>query len=506
VKLSVSIIFAELSARFPQTALRQSNAEDNALSLASPYYYSGRTELRAGHVYVIAASQLPRSLSADGHCLLITADASENFSARQRISLITVGGGADTDAVYNCVLSIFDKYRAWDDNLRNLIFTNASISEYLSQSLPLINLTMSVHDSSGRYLAWAGISMLPKPDIAERNFVEPKFLQYLDGQTSSSVFSAKNIIHFYDKATNGDFLLLNLFSGNSIAGRMIVSSHTRIITEREIPLIEYLGKYLDAALKHAAFSGEVQNPRKDALLSVLNGNRHNESRIRQLRTISPYGRAEQYQSLYCLFCTCRDSNISNQYAAYQIEMALPDSVAVLFNSAIVVLCANYAGQTTNSFFDAIRELSEKHSLTIGCSDPFLDFHYLSLYCKQAESSLQLGEQSEKSGGGAIYRFKDYALEHFLRYGCSVLPSRLICSDCITKLSERDKSAAVSYCESLRVYLDTGRNASETARRLGVSRNTFLTRLERISLYLDLDLENADDRLYAEISLRLVRGG
>jgi hypothetical protein len=483
VKLSVNILFSELKAHFPKTVLHKEHPWDDELSISRPYYYDGEIDFRSGQVYVSPRPPL-------------------DFNMQKNVSIITTGDDTDPTQVFNSVLSIFDKYQDWDNTLRNLILDASSVEDYLTCSLPLITHAMTVHDNNYRFLARVGKAMMPKKEVENQSFVEPEFLLKIDEQIEESIFCAKNIIHYRDLLSGSDFLFLNLFNGNTVSGRLAVSSHARPLDAKDASLAKHLGKYLEAALKQAAFSGEVRNPRKDALLTILSGKQHNENRIQHLRTISPYGRLAQDQSLYCLCCVCQDPNITERYAAYKLELALPDAVAVLFDSAIVVLCANRAKQTTAAYFEVVQQLMAKYSLKIGCSDPFTEFHYLYLYYQQAASALQLGGQTFDKY--ALYHFKDFALEHFFQYGCSVLPSRLICADCIGKLAERDNGAAVSYCESLRVYLDTGQNAMETARRLGIKRNTFLARLERISRYLDLDLGNANDRLYIEISLHLIQ--
>ena len=112
---------------------------------------------------------------------------------------------------------------------------------------------------------------------------------------------------------------------------------------------------------------------------------------------------------------------------------------------------------------------------------------------------------ESEGQGAILgHFKERTIDYFLRYGCSELPVRLICAKCVQELAEHDKTSAVSYCDSLREYLNSGMNSAETARRLNIRRNTFLARLERILRYIDLDLGQEDDRLYLLLSLRMIR--
>lgn len=101
-------------------------------------------------------------------------------------------------------------------------------------------------------------------------------------------------------------------------------------------------------------------------------------------------------------------------------------------------------------------------------------------------------------------FSDVTLEHFLQFGFSIIPIRLLCAPCIIALAEHNIDSSVSYCDSLETYLNTGCNLSETARLLGITRNTFLARLERIMRFIDLGINDGDDRLFLMISLKLIR--
>ena len=56
--------------------------------------------------------------------------------------------------------------------------------------------------------------------------------------------------------------------------------------------------------------------------------------------------------------------------------------------------------------------------------------------------------------------------------------------------------------TLSTYLDVESNASETAARLHVHRNTVLQRLSRIRELLPIDLDQPADRLAVQVALRL----
>ena len=259
---------------------------------------------------------------------------------------------------------------------------------------------------------------------------------------------------------------------------------------------------MEATLTYTAFSGTGKDVRRDSLLELLEGKQHTEDQMMRLQVVSPWARRQEDQSMYCLVGTCRDAELTQRYIAYQLERAIPEAVSVLFDSKIVVLCGNEPRQTEEAFFETVSAVLERWSVTAGCSNPFTDILDLIHYYRQADFALQQTKDSVERQW--LHHFRAHTIEHFLQFGCSVLPVRLICAPCVMRLAEHDKTAAVSYCDSLREYLNAGMNSAQTARRLNIRRNTFLARLERILRYVDLDLNDEDNRLYLQLSLRLIR--
>ena len=502
MKLSVNIIFSALKEFFPETVIYKKSKDDNALSLPCPHYYDGLFTFQSDRVYIVTADQFPPNFVVDGHCLLIVPELHGKVY-HKNLSIITVAN-ADVVTLFNQVITIFAKYAEWDDALQELVFHNAPMEEYLKCSYPFIGNPMSVHNNNFTYLARFGdtltLGRAAHPD--KQDFFDPDFLLRVDAQSSQSIFHSKEVIHFREDCFQQEYFFLNLFNGNTAAGRLVVTSSRRPFRQQDKVLTQHLGKYLEAALSYAAFSGSGKNLRRDSLLDYLSGKEHNNDKIMHLKRVSPFSKLKEDQRLYCLAGVCQDSDVTEQYIVYQLERALPESVCVLFDSKIVFLCVNQPKQTSDALFKEISTLLEKYAITAGCSNPFTDFFDLKYCYREAEFALQLMEN--KQGGQTLYHFKHHTLEHFLRYGCSILPVRLICAECIMKLLERDKGAAVSYCDSLLIYLDTGMNSAEAARQLNVTRNTFLDRIERILRYIDLDLADNDNRLYLQISLRLIQ--
>lgn len=499
MKLNVNIIFSALKEAFPHAILQKKGKNDNDLALFCPHYYDGPVSPQPNQIYIVHPDQLPSNFAINAPCLLITPEP-HSKTYHRNLSVIVVEGASVVE-LFNQVITVFDRYTEWDETLQDLVFHNAPLEEYLKCSSPFLNNAMHVHNNNFTYLARWGEAVDSGARLHKRDFFDPDFLLRVDAQSSQSVFYSKEVIHFQDELSRQEYFFLNLFNGNTAAGRLVVTSTQRPFIPQDSVLVKHLGKYLEAALSYAAFSGSGKNLRRDSLLDYLSGKLHSDDKIIHLKTVSPFSKLKEDQRLYCLAGVCQDSDVTEQYIAYQLERALPESVCVLFDSKIVLLCANQPKQTVADLFEEIRALLERFSITAGCSNPFTDFFDLRYCYHQAEFALHTANETPEPQ--ALIHFKNHTLEHFLQFGCSIMPARLICADCIRKLAEHDETAAVSYCESLRIYLDTGMNSTETARRLDIKRNTFLARLERILRYVDLDLENEDDRLYLQISLRLV---
>lgn len=77
---------------------------------------------------------------------------------------------------------------------------------------------------------------------------------------------------------------------------------------------------------------------------------------------------------------------------------------------------------------------------------------------------------------------------------------------VVPLSDYDLERGSDLTKTLSVYFETGTNASETADRLFLHRNSLLYRLERIQELTGLDLKEPDARLSLQLGLLAIRKG
>ncbi|MGF1471693.1 MAG: PucR family transcriptional regulator [Rubrobacteraceae bacterium] len=74
------------------------------------------------------------------------------------------------------------------------------------------------------------------------------------------------------------------------------------------------------------------------------------------------------------------------------------------------------------------------------------------------------------------------------------------------LADYDEDRGSDLIKTLSVYFETGANASETADRLFLHRNSLLYRLERIQELTGLDLREPEARLALQLGLLAIRKG
>lgn len=84
----------------------------------------------------------------------------------------------------------------------------------------------------------------------------------------------------------------------------------------------------------------------------------------------------------------------------------------------------------------------------------------------------------------------------LAYSPDLSPFRKL----VLPLVDYDRERGSDLVKTLSVYFDAGANASETADRLFLHRNSLLYRLERIGELTGLDLKDPDARLALQLGL------
>jgi sugar diacid utilization regulator len=275
---------------------------------------------------------------------------------------------------------------------------------------------------------------------------------------------------------------------------------------RDTALLLHLARYLSFALATEGGDGAVTGIR-GLMVGLLQGRSVSaDERDRLSKTLLAGDSGLEQANSYRCYVIELDDNTGRRYTpsylAHLVEARLPGAVVAHFDGRLVVVVAGHGGQGNREHTEGeLAALLTEASLRAGRSYEYADFMSLRTHWYQALGALELGRDAEQTE--LISSFEDHALQYLFRYGCTEMLPEDICAREILRLREHDKLSALSYCDTLRTYLELDRNATRTARGLFVQRNTLLERLDRVKSVSGVDLADPDKRLFYWLSLALL---
>ena len=148
--------------------------------------------------------------------------------------------------------------------------------------------------------------------------------------------------------------------------------------------------------------------------------------------------------------------------------------------------------TLSSLVDALR-------LKAGVSFDYSDLNESPVYVQQAEAALVDGSIMDPKA--THHYFEDYALTELVVNAISGAPIESLFPRELRRVVEHDRTSAISYLETLRVFLNENMNYSKVAALLYVHRSTLVDRINKIEHNYGLDLHDPDTRLYLQLILK-----
>lgn len=195
-----------------------------------------------------------------------------------------------------------------------------------------------------------------------------------------------------------------------------------------------------------------------------------------------------------------DHTLLMGHVCRELNLALPEAAAIIYEGRICVLLQMSAEKKTNasSFRTRLSALLKRNGFYAGCSNPFTD---LTDMRKHFSEATYVTEHMQVKAGEVSF-FSDFALTYTLQEIKNNMPLNLIHPAAATLLAY-DNAHHTAFTETLYVYLKKERSQSKTAAALNLHRNTLTYRLQRIRELLSVDLDDDDLRLHLMLSLRFL---
>ncbi|MBV9893853.1 MAG: helix-turn-helix domain-containing protein [Chloroflexi bacterium] len=124
---------------------------------------------------------------------------------------------------------------------------------------------------------------------------------------------------------------------------------------------------------------------------------------------------------------------------------------------------------------------------------------------QARRALEVAQRFYPAGYGDIVAFEDLGLYRLLFHVDDPAELRGFTEQVLGALLEYDQRHNADFVRTLAAFLGNNGNLQATARELNLHVNSVGYRLQRIQAIARLDLERSDDRLLAQVALKILSG-
>jgi hypothetical protein len=481
-------------------------SEVKALVLERPVFYTENSNhFRAGRVYVAYVSQLPSMpvfeenavlvcvggnlpmsyKTADGCCMVVKNPA-------EQISLFEI---------FNQIQLIYDRFDAWDEKLNQIVIHTGNIQEVIDASDPIFENPMFVLDFDYQYLGFSKVvneqeslkKLLPDASNKMSSGTIANSIQEVESNRSSreAVMIEKNGHQIYFR---------NLFPKDVYAGCMKINFMLRPARESDRYLAEYVAGVIEQILQSygSMLNGEV-SAMKNVFLNLLNNLPVDTAKYQYLMS------KEHTLGFLCIKFVLSERSRKKVPIAYfcnYIENMLIGSVAFEYKTAIVTFLNLQQLETLKiNVYEKVRQIVQEMGMKAGASTPFFDVRQGRYAYRQACIAFEIGISVHPHY--SYYKFEDYALRYMLHNCLGEFPPEMLYFTGIQRLIEHDENSTTSYLETLSIYLKNNMNITQTAKELFIHRSSFVERMHRIENLLDADLENPDDRLRINITLKLL---
>jgi len=124
---------------------------------------------------------------------------------------------------------------------------------------------------------------------------------------------------------------------------------------------------------------------------------------------------------------------------------------------------------------------------------------------QARRALDVVQRFYPAGHGDVVAFEDLGLYRLLFHVGDAEELRGFTEQVLGALLEYDQRHNADFVRTLGAFLDHNGNLQATARELNLHVNSVAYRMQRVQAIAALDLERSDDRLLAQVALKILSG-
>lgn len=491
MQLNADIVYSALREQYPVKMMGPKTTE---MTISRPeLYLDNEEEFLSDHLYLATVDHLPLHPKIQKNVVVVVIGEGARLSHyRENCCLIVIRDKVDFFGVNQYISRLFDRYYAWEKKLFDIFLDSADLQQIVDCSYPIFGRDIHVLDASFHFLAHSGTHSSP-------NSLELEMIsEYL---ASFELITEKHGATILELSQTR-FLCINLYDRkDTYIGCTYIEGNDLPFQEGEIVLAEFMARLMEKAIeKNPAILTNEQTTVKNALVNLVNEYPLTASQKWKLN-LSNYGRRFVCISLHS---ANRLSQLPKGYICGAFESEFPNAIVFPKENSIVCFLDVDSIADKNGDYHVVLNSRLKKFLAETCeiagiSNSFTNLFNARIGYAQAEVAIENGMITNSET--ELFYFQTYALISMIINSMGNLPSEAYFSERLQNLIQHDKTAPVSYLDTLRVFLRNSQSYSQTAEELYIHRSTVVDRITRIERELDVDLKDPDTRLQLEIILK-----
>lgn len=504
MQLTSILLYESLKEQFPIADYRL--LSDNQ-PLARPFFYEADRGLLSNHIYLTEEildlsvfSSMPEDV-----VLIICQKNKNSFLPEGRFSCILLSCDTPVLHVFNAIQEIFDHYESWEQQLISVCHQDGTLDELLQLSVPVFKNPLCILASDYSLVAQSGLEKMP--DMAlffQDTTVRIDYLNAFNQDDDCQIPSdSRTPVLFPAYITGHRSLNVNLFLNGQSQYRLSVLENEDVITDADHYLITVLAQHAEYILHRMYSESSSRSTTLQSIFqSVLSDRTADYMNVSHL--LNNVGWLPQHSYLCSVIQTqgAVHASLNTDTVCSFIETEFSASCSVVYKENVVTFFnLTLLNMEPEDVFQSLVLFIRDSILKAGYSRAVTGHMNLRRQYHQAYSALTLG--GEINPQLWIHHFDQIAVPYILRQATRILPGNMLCYEKLLELVHFDKVQNTEYVKTLRTYLEHNLNTVQSAKALFIHRSTFLYRMERIRSILETDLEDADELLYLNLSLRLL---
>lgn len=472
-----------------------------------PLLYEPGTSFEEGWVYLLdSLAALPADRLIPERILLVVCGGARQQAVPGRGAVIVTGEKEKLPFVLNTLIRAFRFYDEWEQKLIGLRTGMGTAEDMLQVSFAVLGNPLVLFQGHDFTIdAQAGTHLMTE----KYAFLESgwEYMEYVNAILQDPRYEEKRQSRECywgpDYLTGFRSLNWNIMKGGETTHCLALLEYKKQLTKADGDLLEILGRNIKYVLQSR--DGRA-GKRDDSLHRILR--RILSDRALDYMEASRHLASMGWQKDHQYFCLVYQ-------LTYLDRKYLPTASICNFMEEQYRGCCSftYEGDIVN-FFDltvtglSLDEVASQLKLFI--RDSYLKAGYsrimeghMSLRRQYVQSCLALDVGSRRKPYLWIHHFNQITMTYILEQITRKLPGSMLCHEKLLLLRKMDQEHGTEYIKTLRTYLDQQQNAVRTAKELYIHRSTFLYRLDKIREVLESDLDDPEELLYLNLSLRLL---